>query len=79
MHAVADALAVAGSMTWAITWALIPGFALSAVSQFPPDTAIPMPAPAVSINVAAAATAARRAKRRRGGDEGRVGGAEDDD
>ena len=33
MHAVADALAVAGSMIWAITWALILGFALSAVVQ----------------------------------------------
>ena len=51
----------------------------SALSQFPADTAIPMPAPAVSVNVAAAATAARRTKRRRGGDEGRLGGAGDDD
>jgi len=50
----------------------------SARSQFPPDTAIPMPAPAVPVNVAAAATAARRTKRRRGGEERRLGGAEDD-
>ena len=33
MHAVEHALAVAGSMTWQITWALILGFALSAVIQ----------------------------------------------
>ena len=33
MHAIGHALAVAGSMTWQITWALILGFALSAVIQ----------------------------------------------
>jgi len=33
MHAIGHALAVAGSMTWQITWALILGFALSAVVQ----------------------------------------------
>ena len=33
MHAVAQALSVAGSMTWQIAWALILGFALSAVVQ----------------------------------------------
>ncbi|MFF4156203.1 permease [Streptomyces sp. NPDC001678] len=33
MHAVLRALAVTGSMTWEITWALILGFALSAVVQ----------------------------------------------
>ncbi|WP_406348721.1 permease [Streptomyces sp. NBC_00144] len=33
MHAVLDALSIAGSMTWEITWALILGFALSAVVQ----------------------------------------------
>ena len=33
MHAVGHALAVAGSMAWQITWALILGFALSAIIQ----------------------------------------------
>jgi uncharacterized membrane protein YraQ (UPF0718 family) len=33
MHAVGQALSVAGSMTWQIAWALILGFALSAVVQ----------------------------------------------
>ena len=33
MHAIGHALAVAGSMTWEITWALILGFALSAIVQ----------------------------------------------
>jgi uncharacterized protein len=33
MHAIGHALAVAGSMAWQITWALILGFALSAVIQ----------------------------------------------
>ncbi|MCC3776804.1 permease [Streptomyces sp. UNOB3_S3] len=33
MHAVLRALAITGSMTWEITWALILGFALSAVVQ----------------------------------------------
>jgi uncharacterized protein len=33
MHAIGHALAVAGSMTWQITWALILGFALSAIVQ----------------------------------------------
>jgi uncharacterized protein len=33
MHAVTHALAIAGSMTWQILWALILGFALSAVIQ----------------------------------------------
>src|SRR5271166_1439681 len=33
MHAVAHALAIAGSMTWQIAWALILGFTLSAVVQ----------------------------------------------
>ena len=33
MHAVGHALSVAGSMTWQIAWALILGFALSAVVQ----------------------------------------------
>jgi uncharacterized protein len=33
MHAVVHALAVAGSMTWQIAWALILGFALSAIVQ----------------------------------------------
>src|SRR6202451_1982141 len=33
MHAIWHALTVAGSMTWQITWALILGFALSAVIQ----------------------------------------------
>jgi uncharacterized membrane protein YraQ (UPF0718 family) len=33
LHAVGHALAVAGSMTWEILWALIVGFALSAVVQ----------------------------------------------
>ncbi|MFI9039823.1 permease [Streptomyces sp. NPDC053726] len=33
MHAVLRALSIAGSMTWEITWALILGFALSAVVQ----------------------------------------------
>ena len=33
MHAIGHALEVAGSMTWQITWALILGFALSAVVQ----------------------------------------------
>jgi uncharacterized protein len=33
MHAIGHALAVAGSMTWQILWALILGFALSAVVQ----------------------------------------------
>jgi uncharacterized protein len=33
MNAIGDALAFAGSMTWEITWALILGFALSAVIQ----------------------------------------------
>ena len=33
MHAVERALALAGSMTWQITWALILGFALSAMIQ----------------------------------------------
>jgi uncharacterized protein len=33
MHAIEHALAVAGSMTWQIAWALILGFALSAVIQ----------------------------------------------
>jgi uncharacterized protein len=33
MHAVVHALAISGSMTWQITWALILGFALSAVVQ----------------------------------------------
>jgi hypothetical protein len=51
----------------------------SALSQLPPDTAIPVSALTVSVNVAAATTAARRTKRRRGGDEGRHGGAGDDD
>jgi uncharacterized protein len=33
MHAIGHALAVAGSMAWQITWALVLGFALSAVVQ----------------------------------------------
>src|ERR1700722_1837350 len=33
MHAIEHALAIAGSMAWQITWALILGFALSAVIQ----------------------------------------------
>ena len=33
MGALAHALAVAGSMTWEILWALILGFALSAIVQ----------------------------------------------
>lgn len=33
VHGIADALAIAGSMTWEILWALILGFALSAVVQ----------------------------------------------
>src|SRR5580698_9614004 len=33
MHAIGHALAIAGSMAWQITWALILGFALSAVVQ----------------------------------------------
>src|SRR6201994_863425 len=33
MRAVLHALAITGSMTWQITWALILGFALSAVIQ----------------------------------------------
>jgi uncharacterized protein len=33
MHAIGHALAVAGSMAWQITWALVLGFALSAVIQ----------------------------------------------
>ena len=33
MHAVGHALSIAGSMTWQIAWALILGFALSAVVQ----------------------------------------------
>jgi uncharacterized protein len=33
MHAIGQALALAGSMAWQITWALILGFALSAVVQ----------------------------------------------
>src|ERR1700678_2413396 len=33
MHAVVHALSVTGSMTWEIAWALIGGFALSAVIQ----------------------------------------------
>ena len=33
MYAVVDALALAGTMTWEILWALILGFALSAVVQ----------------------------------------------
>src|SRR5919198_2865073 len=33
MEAVGDALALAGSMTWEVLWALILGFALSAVVQ----------------------------------------------
>jgi uncharacterized protein len=33
MHAIGHALAVAGSMTWQVTWALILGFALSAIVQ----------------------------------------------
>ncbi|GAA2332187.1 permease [Streptomyces cuspidosporus] len=33
MHAVLHALSIAGSMTWEITWALILGFALSALVQ----------------------------------------------
>lgn len=33
MHAIGDALALAGSMSWEILWALILGFALSAVVQ----------------------------------------------
>jgi uncharacterized membrane protein YraQ (UPF0718 family) len=33
VHAIGRALAIAGSMTWEITWALILGFALSAVVQ----------------------------------------------
>ena len=33
MHAIGHALAVAGSMTWQITWALILGFTLSAIVQ----------------------------------------------
>ena len=33
MHAIVHALAITGSMTWEITWALILGFGLSAVVQ----------------------------------------------
>src|SRR5690242_2368500 len=33
MHAIGHALAVAGAMTWEITWALVLGFGLSAVVQ----------------------------------------------
>ena len=33
MRAVVHALSITGSMTWEITWALILGFALSAVIQ----------------------------------------------
>src|SRR5919108_1204001 len=33
IHAVTHALAITGSMTWEITWALILGFGLSAVIQ----------------------------------------------
>src|ERR1700753_281398 len=33
MHAIIHALSIAGSMTWEIAWALILGFALSAVIQ----------------------------------------------
>src|SRR2546421_489377 len=33
MHAIGEALALAGSMTWEVLWALILGFALSAVVQ----------------------------------------------
>jgi uncharacterized membrane protein YraQ (UPF0718 family) len=33
MHAIGDALSIAGAMTWEITWALILGFTLSAVVQ----------------------------------------------
>ena len=33
MHAIVHALAIAGSMTWQIAWALILGFALSAIVQ----------------------------------------------
>ena len=33
MHAIIHALSIAGSMTWQIAWALILGFALSAVIQ----------------------------------------------
>src|SRR5271165_7568439 len=41
MHAIGHALAVAGSMTWQITWALILGFTLSAVVQaLVPKTAV---------------------------------------
>jgi len=32
-HATAHALAIAGSMTWEILWALILGFGLSAIVQ----------------------------------------------
>jgi hypothetical protein len=51
----------------------------SALRQFPLGNAIPMRTLAVSVNVAAGTTAARRTKRRRGGDEGRLGEAGDDD
>src|SRR5215472_12822205 len=33
MHAITHALAITGAMTWEIAWALILGFALSAVVQ----------------------------------------------
>ncbi|MDQ0605022.1 uncharacterized membrane protein YraQ (UPF0718 family) [Streptomyces canus] len=33
MEAIGHALSIAGSMTWEVTWALILGFALSAVVQ----------------------------------------------
>ena len=35
MHAIVHALSITGSMTWVITWALILGFTLSAVSSPP--------------------------------------------
>ena len=41
MHAIVHALAVAGSMTWQVSWALILGFTLSAIVQaLVPKTAV---------------------------------------